>query len=402
MSSVGTELDDVSAVFGALLSEISAATPTATPTATSDVMSAIAGIFSANPTNITQNAIQLIQNGLVPARLEGVIDGFSDESNSDDNVNSSPAGGPLYPQASDEDPSYEISESRLRGAINIPPVILVPGTGLKGGISFQSNLIKLLSNSTYGDPVWLNIPGFLLADAQESAEFVAYAIHYVSAVSGGSNVSVIAWSQGNLDAQWAFKYWPSARKLVANFISISADFHGTILANVLCPSFPKLPCPPSVIQQRYTSGFIRTLRIDDGDSAYVPTTSIFSATDEIVEPQHGQSASAFIKDARNVGVSNNEVQSICAGQPAGSLYTHEGVLFSPLAYALIVDALTNPGPGDPSRLDLGTLCQQVVTPELSLEDALVTQATLVIAVLNLYTYKDKVFIEPPIKEYAAS
>ncbi|EKG09304.1 hypothetical protein MPH_13679, partial [Macrophomina phaseolina MS6] len=120
MSSVGTELDDVSAVFGALLSEISAATPTATPTATSDVMSAIAGIFSANPTNIAQNAIQLIQNGLVPARLEGVIDGFSDESNSDDNVNSSPPGGPLYPQASDEDPSYEISESRLRGAINIP------------------------------------------------------------------------------------------------------------------------------------------------------------------------------------------------------------------------------------------------------------------------------------------
>lgn len=157
---------------------------------------------------------------------------------------------------------------------------------------------------------------------------------------------------------------------------MSADFHGTVLANVLCPSFPKLPCPPSVIQQRYTSNFIRTLRSDGGDSAYVPTTSIYSSTDEIVEPQHGTSASAFISDARLVGVTNNEVQSICPGQPAGSLYTHEAVLFNPLTYALIIDALTHTGPGDTARLDLDILCKQIVSAGLGLDDVLVTQSRL--------------------------
>lgn len=296
------ELNDISAVFNAVLSEITTASPTATPTAIPDATSAIAGIFSADPTDLVDTAIQLIQNGLGPDGLENIYDTFSDASNSENNVNPDLRQESIYPQAAKDNPIYEQAESRLRGAISIPssftygqinPVILVPGTGLKGGISFETNLVKLLSNSSYGDPVWLNIPGNLLGDAQESAEYVAYAIHYISSLCGNNNVSVIAWSQGNLDTQWAFKYWPSARKLVTDFISVSADFHGTVLANVLCPSFPKLPCPPSVIQQRYTSNFIRTLRSDGGDSAYVPTTSIYSSTDEIVEPQHGSSASAL-------------------------------------------------------------------------------------------------------------
>jgi hypothetical protein len=54
------------------------------------------------------------------------------------------------------------------------------------------------------------------------------------------NVSVISWSQGGLDTQWALKYWPSTRDVTSNFIAQSPDFHGTVLAYILCPAFPML------------------------------------------------------------------------------------------------------------------------------------------------------------------
>jgi hypothetical protein len=98
-----------------------------------------------------------------------------------------------------------------------------------------------------------------------------------------------------------------------------------------------------VIQQEYNSNFIATIRSNGGDSAYVTTTTVFSSTDEIVQPQSPVAgASAFLLDARGVGVTNNQVQAVCGGLgPAGTFYTHEGVLYNPLAYALTVDALVS-------------------------------------------------------------
>ena len=37
----------------------------------------------------------------------------------------------------------------------------------------------------------------------------------------------------------------------------------------------------------------------------------------------------------------NEIQLVCPGQPAGSFYTHEGVLYYPLFFGLITDAKTS-------------------------------------------------------------
>lgn len=52
------------------------------------------------------------------------------------------------------------------------------------------------------ETVALEIPGSSMTDCQETAEYVAYAINYLSEMSNGKNVSVIAWSQGTIDTQW--------------------------------------------------------------------------------------------------------------------------------------------------------------------------------------------------------
>lgn len=92
-----------------------------------------------------------------------------------------------------------------------------------------------------------------------------------------------------------------------------------------------------------------------------------------MEPQSGTGASAYINDARGVGVSNTQVQLACPALPAGGAYTHEGVLYNPLSFALAVDALTNPGPGSLSRIDLASVCLQAVAPGLDAQDVVVTE-----------------------------
>jgi hypothetical protein len=192
-------------------------------------------------------------------------------------------------------------------------------------------------------------------------------------VSQDKSVAVIAWSMGTLVTQWALKYWPSTRDVVSDFIALSADFDGTQFGAIICPSIPPVPCVPSLLQQKSDSNFITALRSGDGDSAYVPTTSIYSSADEIIQPQSGKQASAFLSDARGVGASNHQIQLVCAGEVAGGMYPNEGLLYNPLAFALVVDALTNDGPGNSSRLDLDTICAQILAPGLTALDFAATE-----------------------------
>lgn len=349
--------------------------------------------------------------GLTSDNVEGALDFVGDllsGDNSERNSNPIDPTPAAFPTAGPSDAPYSLSEDDLRAVIHIPdsfqygaegapqPIILVPGTGNTGFITFSGNLIPLLQGSDIADPVWLNIPGHLLGDAQIHAEYVAYAINYIYGISNQRSVAIAAWSQGNIDAQWAYKYWPSTRDRVTDHIGFSADYHGTSFANVL--GIPGEALPPAILQQEYDSNFIRTLRSNGGDSSYVPTTSIFSGfLDEVVQPQSGAEASARLLDARGVGATNAEVQVVCEGQLAGSLYTHEGTLYNPLGFALLKDALANNGTGQPSRLDLGSVCNDYLVPELVLSDFLVTENAVLIAALSIVAYPDKVFDEPAIK-----
>ncbi|KAL1861914.1 hypothetical protein Plec18170_000738 [Paecilomyces lecythidis] len=371
---------------------------------------AISDIFSGGIEDIAQASDELIARGLVPSDIFDFLNGYVDFSlNSLNNKNTRSPNSTIYPSKSSDDAPYSLDENTLRGAIYIPssfsygadgkqPIILVPGTAVPAGTTYHFSFSKIHEAANL-DPVWVNIPSASLGDAQVNSEYVAYAINYISGVSS-SNVTVLSWSQGGLDTQWALKYWPSTRDAVEDFIAVSPDFHGTIEQAFLCPGLPSYPCTPSIWQQGLDSNFIKTIRDDDGSSAYVPTTTLYSTYDEIVQPMGDPFASAFLSDTRGVGVTNNHVQTICPNQPAGGVYTHEGMLYNPVSWALVVDAISHDGPGDPSRLNLDEICSQTIPPQLQLDDVFGTEGLLLVAVAEILGYGNRATSEPAIASYA--
>ncbi|KAL4728053.1 hypothetical protein ACLX1H_004767 [Fusarium chlamydosporum] len=306
--------------------------PTKKPRDVKEATAILEKISKSKPENLVDYSARLIVNGIVAGDtvdLFAYVKGLVSAENSSNNKNRSPP-KKVYPKVASCDASYTVSEAKLRAAIYIPstftygkkpPVILFPGTGASGFTTFRGNFIPLLTEVEWADPVWVNVPALLLEDAQVNAEYAAYALNYIASLTK-RDVSVIGWSQGNIDIQWAFKYWPSTRKVTTDHVAISPDYKGTILANIVGVS--GLINTPSVLQQNVQSDFINTLRSNGGDSGYVPTTTLYSSFfDEIVQPQAGMIASAYLNDARKVGVTNNEVQKVCAGRLGGSFYTHE-------------------------------------------------------------------------------
>ncbi|PHH68317.1 hypothetical protein CDD82_653 [Ophiocordyceps australis] len=389
-------------------------TPCQEPASMQEAASMVQDIVASAPNNwIVQIGCKLV-NGIFLGMIDDLFNRArqqdSSPENSHDNKNPDPP-EPLYPKKCDSDPPYSNLEQHLRSAIFIPetftygkkpPVILFPGTGSTGFITYNGNFIPLLTGVDWADPVWVNVPRYLLDDAQSNAEYAAYAINYIASLTG-CNVTMIPWSQGNIDTQWALKYWPSARSVTSSHVAISADFKGTTLAKMGLRLFPGIFNDPAIFQQQYFSNFITTMRSNGGDSAYVPTTSLYSGFhDQVVEPQSGTNASAYMLDARDVGVTNAEVQEICKDQPAGSFYTHESMLANPLTFALAENAICNGREGRTDQIPLQDVCSTYLTPGLDFDDFLKTENSIIIAVLAMLIYTPKVEAEPPIMAYATA
>ncbi|KAJ0414025.1 hypothetical protein BJY00DRAFT_46244 [Aspergillus carlsbadensis] len=345
---------------------------------------------------------------LAAASPAGLNRRAADDVNSINNLNLVNPATPVFPRKAAGDAPFSVPEKALRAAIHIPPafeygagskspVILIPGTAVPGGTTYADGFARLLGETDYADPVWLNIPGNSLNDVQVNSEYVAYAINYITGVSRGEKVGLVSWSQGAINAQWAFKFWPSTIDAVTDHIALAPDYKGTTLAPLLCTPLTMALCTPAIKQQDSKSKLIATLRRNGGDSAFVPTTTFYSSTDEIVQPQDGVEASAYLLDARNVGVTNNQVQVVCDNRLA--IVLHEGALFNALAWGLIQDALTHDGPGRPDRLDTAALCDEDAAP--GMDPLAVGAAILASAVGNIVASPATTLREAPIAAYAS-
>jgi len=117
------------------------------------------------------------------------------------------------------------------------------------------------------------------ADAQISASWVAYNLHYISYLAGGKPIAVMGHSQGNPVIQWALRFWKSTRSVVNAYMAISPDFQGVYTRGIstLCEVIPGGPslCAPALWQQASDSKFEDALDLY-GRKALVPTSSIFT------------------------------------------------------------------------------------------------------------------------------
>lgn len=117
-------------------------------------------------------------------------------------------------------------------------VILQPGTAVPAIDTYSNTFIPVFTQDVVAggvDIMLVSNPSISLAPVWQTAEYIAYAMDYANLVLKRPG-TVIAWSQGNLNTQWAFKYWPSTRTNVTgrNYVAMSADYDGTILGTFLC------------------------------------------------------------------------------------------------------------------------------------------------------------------------
>jgi triacylglycerol lipase len=267
------------------------------------------------------------------------------------------------------------------------PVLLVHGIASTGAESWDWTYVPALTNAGF-DVCTVDLPDRALTDIQISTEYVVYAVrlmrdHY------HSKVSIVGHSQGALEGRWAIKFWPDIRNSVDDMIGLGAPYHGTAGANIVCATGS---CVPALWQFSIGSNFLKALNADDETPGNVSYTSIYSLTDNLAIPQLPQSVSA-----QGDGATNVPIQSICPVR----VVDHYQTLADAVAYAVVVDALTHPGPADPSRIDR-SVCGQLFLPGVTLDSFAVHYAAIYarfVPDIAGLTYPP-VRSEPPLRCYA--
>jgi hypothetical protein len=261
-------------------------------------------------------------------------------------------------------------------------VLLVPGTSVTPEENWGWNYLQSLPQQGF-DTCTVRLPRRGLDDIQLASEYVVHAIRTIHARTRGK-VDILGHSQGGLEPRWALKFWPDTRGMVDDVISLASPHHGTLSATLLAP-WPAATI--ATLQMRQNSEFIRVLNQDDETPGTPSYTSIYSSTDDLVQPQLFKSTS-FLEGATNI-----RVQDVCPMR----YVSHVGMAVDAVVHALVMDALKHPGGADPGRLAPGT-CFHLLQPRVDLVFALHTPALW--HSVNSVELLLPVFAEPPLADYA--
>ena len=261
------------------------------------------------------------------------------------------------------------------------PVLLVHATAETGERNFSANYARVLPAMGY-DVCTVELVDYARGDIQASAERVVYAIRTIAERSQ-RKVQVIGHSEGPLPVRWAIKWWADVGPLVDDLISIAGPYHGWLGTEAFCAG----GCVPALWQMRRESRFMAAFNAGDETPGGVSYTSVYAITDELVQPY---------STAELDGGANIKVQDVCPGR----VNEHYEMVYDAAVYAVVLDALTHPGPADLSRVDR-SLCRQLTMPGVTTVDLVAGEVdgwTVGGPLLNEH-HVDR---EPPLAAYARS
>jgi pimeloyl-ACP methyl ester carboxylesterase len=261
-------------------------------------------------------------------------------------------------------PALSVSPAKLRAALvcsgnfrhpTLEPVLLNPATGVTAEQNYSWNYERAFT--AQGRP-WcaVTMPHSTLIDIQTSAEYLVHSIRHEYGLAG-RRIAVMGHSQGGMSMRWALRFWPDTRAMVDDVIGMSGSNHGTTVTSPCVVGLTN--CVPAVWQQGSTADFIAALNSRAETFHGISYTEIYTHTDEVVQPNgsDGRPASAALSTGDGA-ITNVATQDLCPGD----VYEHLLVgTVDPVAYALVMDALTHRGPAKLSRID-SSVCSQVYQP----------------------------------------
>jgi hypothetical protein len=249
----------------------------------------------------------------------------------------------------------------------------------------------------------VRVPFFTTEDIQVSAEYVVYAIRKMHAATG-HRIDILGWSQGGgPEPRWALRFWPDTRHLVAKLIDLEAPNHGTILlhtlcmggicVNALCPT----SCVPALWQQADNSNFTAALNSGQETFPGISYTNVYSHSSQFVQPNLGSTGSTSLHGGGGA-IANIATQDICPLNVAD----HLAYYYDPVAYAIVIDALTHHGPADPARIDR-SVCGHLAMPYVNPTDIpTYTLHIYNVIFLDRLLHEPHTSKEPPLKCYVTA
>ena len=220
-------------------------------------------------------------------------------------------------------------------------VLLVHGTGATPEANWGSGFLPGLRTAGY-DVCTVRLPGRALVDIQLSTEYVVHAVRAMHAASGRP-VDIVGHSQGGIQPRWAVKWWPDVLASVDDVVTMAAPHHGTAPAE-----FCQFQCAAAAWQMKPSSRFLAALNAGDETPGAASYTSIYTQFDEAVVP----SATTTLAGGTTIAV-----QDVCPARPVD----HVGMAVDAATFAIVLDALANPGPAVASRVPTA-VCMQFGVP----------------------------------------
>ena len=231
-----------------------------------------------------------------------------------------------------------------------------------------------------------------MGDIQAAGEYVVYAIRTMHAAYGG-RIDIVGHSQGGMVPRWALRFWPDTRAMVDDLVGLSPSNHGTLDADPACAP----GCAPAFWQQRNNAAFIAALNSYQETFPGISYTDIYTNTDEVVVPNFGPAASSSLSGGGGA-ITNVAIQSVCPDD----LTEHLGIgIYDNTAYQLALDALTHPGPADPSRVS-PAVCLTPLMPSINQTTFAADYASTLASVASTVASAPRTTFEPPLACYVTS